>query len=644
MLYSRLDFLSYEIRLLNIQEASDDKELCCTLEHTTLIEPGSYYALSYCWGDLRSKKKILINNTIVEVGHNLEAALQQLRSRGYIRIWIDALCINQNDDEERGLQIRNMRQIYSQALSVILWLGDDPDNTANAIKYLFENERYMWFPGRRYTAVGMTSNARLSATETEKEWDVQRWRLFQGFFELPYWRRAWVIQEIASSSQVTVLFGQQTLEWRHITKVLAYWKQQPGNVPMACLSYMYAAELDHFRIRYKDLRQISLLEAIQWSQYALATDQRDKIYALLGLTSDGPRLVPMPNYQRSFEQILCDLTQALLSVVKISDPRSEHIPVHSKRGWPWWEASSLELWIEVNTALGIPFWSLYPMFSHVQMQRALDEKSLQTHGILLGQVNQTSSRPPDPEPFAKRLKSYVDNQKYGKVSIVSRNPHLYPSGLPAAILHTLCLGRPASGIDSQSCLNYLWSRKGLSEISGGGSSVSQQGKQWIGINKWLRSNSALRIGSLTLEEWAKLDSKSSRFKDVLHAATAPFPYEGFGRNVDQIARTLEIPMALIVTDTGIIARAPPSTKIGDWVFYMKGASIPVILRQKEMPSNSPLQEFLVVGGAYIHMEEFLVVGGAYIHMDEKLPGGGGFGDWAETHFMKPEGLQSVVIS
>ncbi|KAH9207890.1 heterokaryon incompatibility protein-domain-containing protein, partial [Leptodontidium sp. 2 PMI_412] len=294
MLYSRLDFLSYEIRLLNIQEASDDKELCCTLEHTTLIEPGSYYALSYCWGDLRSKKKILINNTIVEVGHNLEAALQQLRSRGYIRIWIDALCINQNDDEERGLQIRNMRQIYSQALSVILWLGDDPDNTANAIKYLFENERYI-------------------ATETEKEWDVQRWRLFQGFFELPYWRRAWVIQEIASSSQVAVLFGQETLEWRHITKVLAYWKQQPGNVPMACLSYMYAAELDHFRIRYKDLRQISLLEAIQWSHYALATDQRDKIYALLGLTSDGPRLVPMPNYQRSFEQILCDLTQALLS-------------------------------------------------------------------------------------------------------------------------------------------------------------------------------------------------------------------------------------------------------------------------------------------------------------------------------------------
>ena len=126
MLYTRLDFLSYEIRLLNIQEARDDESVHCTLEKATLIDPGSYHALSYCWGDLRNKKKIIINDAIVEVGHNLETALRQLRSGGYLRVWIDALCINQSDNEERGLQIRNMRQIYSQAMYVITWLGDDP--------------------------------------------------------------------------------------------------------------------------------------------------------------------------------------------------------------------------------------------------------------------------------------------------------------------------------------------------------------------------------------------------------------------------------------------------------------------------------------------------------------------------------------
>lgn len=74
MLYTRLDFLSYEIRLLNIQEASSDESVHCTLEKTTLVNPGSYHALSYCWGDQRNKKEIIINDTTVEVGYNLEAA------------------------------------------------------------------------------------------------------------------------------------------------------------------------------------------------------------------------------------------------------------------------------------------------------------------------------------------------------------------------------------------------------------------------------------------------------------------------------------------------------------------------------------------------------------------------------------------
>lgn len=629
MLYTRLNFLSYEIRLLNIQKASDDKELCCTLEKTTLIEPASYYALSYCWGDVRKKKNIVINDTIFEVGHNLEAALRQLRSRGYSRIWIDALCINQNDDEERGLQIRNMRQIYSQALSVIVWLGDDPDNTANAVKYLFENERYMWFPTRRFTALSMKFSNRRSATETTREWDVQRWRFFQCFFELDYWRRAWVIQEIASSSQVKLLFGRETLEWQQITKVLAYWNEHQDEVPMPCSSYKYAAELDHFRIRYKDPRPITLLEAIQWSRYALATDQRDKIYALLGLTSDGPRLVPMPNYQRSLEQVLCDLTEALLSTAKLTDPLSMTFPVQSEVGWPWWEASSLELWIEVNTALGSPFCSFYPRFSPISLPRALDETSLYTQGILLGQVCQTSSHLPSSDTFPKGMISHV-GKKSSHIFNFVHGPELYPSGMPAAILHTLCLGQPASGIDPQSCLNNLWSRKGRSKLGDGGDpGLRGNRKQWDVINSWFRTNSALRIGPFTLQEWAQLDSKTNSLRNILQGSTVSFGFE-FGRNVNKIGRTLERTMALIVTETGLVGRGPPTTRIGDLVFSIRGTSIPVILRRKELNLNSTVQGYVIVGGAYIHM-------------DKKLPGRGGFKDFAETYFIKPEGPQSIFI-
>lgn len=90
-------------------------------------------------------------------------------------------------------------------------------------------------------------------------------------------------------------------------------------------------------------------------------------------------------------------------------------------------------------------------------------------------------------------------------------------------------------------------------------------------------------------------------------------------------------MRLTVTQTGIIGMAPSNAQIGDSVCYIKGLTIPVILREKERALDSTVQEWLVIGGAYAHM-------------DGKLPrsGSGGFGDWAETYFMKPGGLQSIV--
>lgn len=145
---------------------------------------------------------------------------------------------------------------------VISWLGDDPDNIANAVKYLFEEERYMWFLCRRRTAiVGFGGIPKGGNAEEEKEWDDQRWRIFQSFLDLSYWRRVWVIQEIASTHQVKVLFGRIALDWKYITAALDHWKEQSDKVPKSC-TYQYAAELVHFRIRYKDPRPISLFEAI----------------------------------------------------------------------------------------------------------------------------------------------------------------------------------------------------------------------------------------------------------------------------------------------------------------------------------------------------------------------------------------------
>jgi hypothetical protein len=81
-----------------------------------------YLALSYTWGDLSNRRDIYINGHKFSITSNLYQALQHLRSNTAVRhLWIDAICINQNDNE----QVPRMREVYSRAQCVIVWLGRD---------------------------------------------------------------------------------------------------------------------------------------------------------------------------------------------------------------------------------------------------------------------------------------------------------------------------------------------------------------------------------------------------------------------------------------------------------------------------------------------------------------------------------------
>ena len=90
--------------------------------------PPPYHALSYTWGDASSRDTILIDGVLVWITKNLSDFLHAHRSalRDNIdTIWIDALCINQSDDDEKTVQLPLMREIYEKAQSTIVWLGED---------------------------------------------------------------------------------------------------------------------------------------------------------------------------------------------------------------------------------------------------------------------------------------------------------------------------------------------------------------------------------------------------------------------------------------------------------------------------------------------------------------------------------------
>jgi hypothetical protein len=119
------------IRLLKILSGDWDEDIACEIFETSLGTIAPYKALSYAWrSDLNEPDAtILCNGVDVEITANLFHALRQLRNvRVPVVIWVDFLCINQQDVVERSLQVAMMREIYEKSREVIIWLGEGSRN------------------------------------------------------------------------------------------------------------------------------------------------------------------------------------------------------------------------------------------------------------------------------------------------------------------------------------------------------------------------------------------------------------------------------------------------------------------------------------------------------------------------------------
>lgn len=122
------------IRLLLLRPAEDDTAPieCVLLDYSleeSFGEPIKYDALSYVWGDPKKTRPICVDGYDFNVTENLHAALHRLRCRYERFVWIDAICVNQQDQKERGHQVRSMAKIYGKAHRVIVWLGEAAENS-----------------------------------------------------------------------------------------------------------------------------------------------------------------------------------------------------------------------------------------------------------------------------------------------------------------------------------------------------------------------------------------------------------------------------------------------------------------------------------------------------------------------------------
>ena len=126
LIYSPLNKSRREIRLINIlPDPEPSSDIHCELFTVSLDSRPYYNALSYVWGFAGDTSTIILNEHPFTITKNLNAALRSLRSPYHeVRIWADAVCINQRDDRERGHQIELMCDIYRSTRRTFVWLGD----------------------------------------------------------------------------------------------------------------------------------------------------------------------------------------------------------------------------------------------------------------------------------------------------------------------------------------------------------------------------------------------------------------------------------------------------------------------------------------------------------------------------------------
>ncbi|KAI0468990.1 HET-domain-containing protein [Xylaria cf. heliscus] len=554
-LYRRqLNDRDYEVRLLELYEYSTSEPghaFKCRLRYLSLKDSLQYVALSYCWGDLPNIKDIVVGNVNVPVSETLLSALEQLWQMGNTLIWVDYLCINQDDNDEKSGQVRMMDIIYSKATTVFAWLGTGDYDSDMAMAVL--------------------GASRLSEqVELPEEIEIACDAVIR-LFSRPYWTRCWVIQEICRARSPVIVCGGRSVPWGTMLKRL----DGLGTSVPAQYAQHLISPLRQMRYREQNkLRagtEISLVPLLVLSRRSLARDPRDKLYALLSLAKDGRTLIPTPNYSQTAEQIFFDTARCM---IEDHDRTDVILLAHRTRGvrnLPSWTPD----WANMHSQP--PPWVL-ECLSQRRPGRVIRNKiykdTLEVQGIRYATI-------------VDLLDSAAYENKRGPVT----GPHPpVTEGVAESAAVNLFMGLTIGGGAE---LDQTTAIRALSRMCDANDGHNTQRPSRL--RNWVAHNANRLIGGATLARCLEIylrlcmgpnyDGSNSTDADTLERTQSAIE-KGF--------ETLErLRMIFSVTHNGLLRIVHRDTKRGDAIYILQNCPLPVILR----PQNA--RDFGFVGEAFV---------------------------------------------
>ena len=361
-----------QIRLLILRPGEIEDIIRCRFLVLRLsdLKAKPYEALSYYWGteladhgieiENRKRRDTAASSQKFPIRPNLRKALTHLRDKKReIVLWVDALCINQEDEKEKTMQVQKMARIYSKAHRVLIWLGPSASTLESSIKKCEEAVDFI------DEILSLASfDAKVKDEESTSKWDA-----LVELMRCDWFSRRWVVQELALARDATLHYNGKVINWKDFADAVAIFATRFDSIKqlflhsrefdhnvehLGDLHALGAAQLidvtaNHFRRSSEapdDLERLSSLEALVSRLLKFeASDPRDTVYALLSiykekhslegsssqtssslLVSDStyPQNKLVPDYEKHIVQVFRDFTEYCVSTSRSIDIICRH--------------------------------------------------------------------------------------------------------------------------------------------------------------------------------------------------------------------------------------------------------------------------------------------------------------------------------
>ena len=569
-LYRELKVAGKEIRLLRIHGLRAGL-VECTIEYASLdgSKDSQYRAISWCWGDLAKSGTVLLNGHFVDVPANAEKLLRWLsrHSRGQT-IWLDALCIDQNNIEERNSQVRIMRDIYSRATKVLISVNLEADSgvsqaAVQAITAIATQAREVTNDLEdleAHVSIGIGSSKQRRYTEEPLPPTVD-WRAIEGFFASSWFTRVWVIQEAVLAREAICYHGESSIAWKDVALAArwmnhrSYWhymKRGPATIG-----------IDNTAIvrERADTANNDLYFVLSASRCFRSSDPRDKVFGLLGLVEKvkRPDLQVLADYNRSFREVYVEATKNVIierqDLIFMTTANSLDPPPgvpESPLDWPSWVPRMDFEFIRAGNSFRPT--RLGPKNkADAGLGLRLDEnavpETLRVQGLIVDTVAQVS------KPFSEKL--------FGHSKALTQELALVWNLTVAA------LGDEVSHSDASKLLADTLTTGPISEYE------TSAGK----ISRHDQFNALLRLLGLFPET---VGHSSDRESDS--EASQAYIYDVWLHSINR---------RFFITTGGALGMGPRGTLVGDKVCVIFGSKVPLVLRQSGLG-------WRFVGDTYLH--------------------------------------------